>query len=61
MAFTLLIIRQRYPRQWESLLGLGHANLLCRNVRESLEAVDGAYRNEVDINHKANRWIVAFG
>ena len=48
MSFTLLIIRQHYPRNWESLLGLGSAKVICRNVREALDNVDGSYRGDAD-------------
>jgi hypothetical protein len=48
VSFTLFVIRQRYPACWERWLSGADAEVLCRNVRESLDAVHGNYWEKKD-------------
>jgi hypothetical protein len=43
VSFALLVIRQCYPKTWEALLAVRAGPILCRNVRDKIEAVDAAY------------------
>lgn|GEM_PF-963121 len=43
ISFVLLILRQRYPREWERLLGLEDHPTWCRNVRGSIDLVSEEY------------------
>jgi hypothetical protein len=44
VSFTLFIVRQRYPREWEVFLEDVETSVhLCRNVREHLDNIHGDY------------------
>jgi hypothetical protein len=43
VAFTLFVLRQRYPAAWEKLLKWRNSDVLCRNIRPALDLVDCKY------------------
>jgi len=48
LSFVLFVIRQCYPEAWQKLSGMSDAEILCRNVRDSLEDVDKEFWNKLD-------------
>jgi hypothetical protein len=48
VSFILMVVRQCYPDCWDVLRGSQYANVWCRNVRESVDEVDGAFWNDGD-------------
>jgi hypothetical protein len=53
VSFVLLIVRQRYPRAWETVLKHRRAQYWCRNVREEIAEVNGAYWKALDLREMA--------
>ncbi len=43
ISFTLFILRQRYPSEWERFLETERANSNCRQIREHLEPIHKNY------------------
>lgn len=50
LSFLLLIIRQCYPEVWSRIHERTNADILCRNIRISLEDVSNDYCNPLDLN-----------
>lgn len=48
ISFLLMILRQRYPGQWNILLQQPRIRIWVRNVRDTLDEVDARYRNQKD-------------
>lgn len=48
LSFALLVIRQCYPDEWREVINQATAHTLCRNVSESLDEVDSAFRQKAD-------------
>jgi hypothetical protein len=48
ISFVLLLVRQRYPRQWATVLTIEERRIWCRNVRDDIDKVDQAYWKEQD-------------
>ncbi len=50
ISFMLFMIRQYYPDKWTELISEEGFSIISRNVRESLDAVDLAYFNKIDLS-----------
>jgi hypothetical protein len=49
ISFVLLLIRQRYPDHWKQVLAVKAHQVLCSNVRDTIDEVNEAYWKELDL------------
>lgn len=48
LSFLLFILRQCYPQSWQKFVASANAELMCRNVRDNLDDVEGKYFQTLD-------------